>query len=71
MLLSLYESVVLTVDLPEKGLKAGTRGAIIDIHEKPTPAYEVEFFDAEGNTIDWFAVTPEQVRLNKVDSNDK
>ncbi|ARN82178.1 DUF4926 domain-containing protein [Methylocystis bryophila] len=63
MLLSLYESVVLAVDLPEKGLKAGTRGAIIDVHEQPTAAYEVEFFDADGNTIDWFTVTPEQVQL--------
>lgn len=62
MVYALFDSVILTVDLPEEGLKKGTRGAIVELFEKPVPGYAVEFFDSEGNTIDWSIVSDEQIR---------
>ena len=41
----MLDVVRLTTDLPEEGLKAGTEGTIIEVYEKPEPAYEVEFTD--------------------------
>ncbi|MCY3835627.1 MAG: DUF4926 domain-containing protein [Anaerolineaceae bacterium] len=42
---------ILTVDLPEQGLKAGTEGVVVD-HTADGEAYIVEFFTPEGATID-------------------
>jgi hypothetical protein len=49
-----FDVVRLTSDLPEEGLQAGAEGTIIEVYEKPEPAYEVEFTD--GTTV---AVKPE------------
>jgi Domain of unknown function (DUF4926) len=50
----MFDVVRLTTDLPEDGLTAGAEGTIIEVYEKPEPAYEVEFTD--GTTV---AVKPE------------
>ena len=47
----LFDVVALVHDLPEYGLKAGAEGTIIEIYERPEPAYEVEFSDDDGATI--------------------
>jgi Domain of unknown function (DUF4926) len=56
------EPVILTVDPPEKGLHAGTRGAVVEVYKKPRPDYIVEFFDDNGDTIDIFTAYPEQLK---------
>jgi hypothetical protein len=50
----LFDVVRLTSDLPEEGLRAGAEGTIVEVYERPEPAYEVEF--ADGTTA---AVKPE------------
>ncbi|WP_329018158.1 DUF4926 domain-containing protein [Micromonospora rifamycinica] len=52
--MKLFDVVRLNSDLPEEGLPAGAEGTIIEVYEKPEPAYEVEFTD--GTTA---AVRPE------------
>jgi hypothetical protein len=42
------ESVVLTHDLPERGLRAGDLGAIVETY--PPDGIEVEFVTADGHT---------------------
>ena len=49
--MKLFDVVALAADLPEEGLKAGAEGTIIDVYERPEPAYEVEFSDDDGSTI--------------------
>jgi hypothetical protein len=50
---SLFEQVVLLVDLPEEGLLAGDVGAVVERHDVPgrETGYSVEFFDMLGNTV--------------------
>jgi 3-deoxy-D-arabino-heptulosonate 7-phosphate (DAHP) synthase len=52
--MKMFDVVRLIGDLPEDGLRAGAEGTIVEVHEKPEPAYEVEF--ADGTTV---AVKPE------------
>lgn len=52
--MKIFDMVRLTSALPEEGLPAGAEGTIIEVYDKPEPAYEVEFSD--GTTI---AVKPE------------
>ncbi len=53
--------VVLTEDLPTYHLKAGLEGAVVDVLGNGQ-AYTVEFFSAQGKTLDVVAVTPGQIR---------
>ncbi len=46
-----YDVVRLVSDLKSKGLKAGTRGAIVMVYPSDPPEYEVEFVDEEGSTL--------------------
>ena len=60
-----FDIVVLNQDIPKMKLKAGMKGAVLDIYTKPTLAYEVEFLDTLGNDITTLAVLPEQItKLN-------
>ncbi len=52
--MKIFDVVRLIADLPEEGLQSGSEGTIIEVYEKPEPAYEVEFTD--GTTV---AVKPE------------
>ena len=56
-----HESIVLTADLPDDGIKAGAVGAVVHIYPKHA-AYEVEFFSPAGNTIAVTYVERSQVR---------
>lgn len=60
---SLFDVVTLLQDLPEEGLHAGMRGAVVDVYTAPITAYEVEFCDALGRTIAQLALPPEQLQL--------
>ncbi len=60
-MISEFDQVALTVDVPEYHLKAGDVGAVVDI----TPngkQYTLEFFNFEGDTIAVVPVKPSQVR---------
>jgi len=65
MTFALFDVVILTKDMPEDGLKAGMKGAVVDVHTKPTLAYEVEFCDGSGRTIALLALLPDYLKLDK------
>ena len=56
-----YAEGVLTVDLPEHGLKAGAEGVVVDF-TADGQAYIVEFFTPEGETIAVVFVEADQLR---------
>jgi hypothetical protein len=50
---SLYTDVILVLDVPEEGVKAGDIGVVVERHEVVgrETGYSVEFFDMLGNTV--------------------
>lgn len=54
----LFDVVELAVDIPECGLRAGMQGTIVHCH--PGDAYEVEFTNEAGETLDFLPLRPEQ-----------
>jgi len=55
-----HEVVRARRQLSEK-VPQGARGTILLIHEHPTRAYEAEFIDEEGSTIDVLTVTDSDI----------
>ncbi len=55
------ERVVLTVDLPEHGLKQGDVGTVVLVHG--VEGYEVEFMTLDGETVAVTSLSTDQVRL--------
>lgn len=61
------ETVVLTEDLPEYGLKQGEVGVVVEVFDQPEEAYILEFVDESGTSskfADW--VRPSQFINAKV-----
>jgi hypothetical protein len=56
-----HDSVVLTEDLPEEGLKAGDIGTVVHIHQGGA-GYEVEFMTLAGETVAVATLMASQVR---------
>ena len=54
------ETVVLTTDLDEHGLKAGDLGTVVLVHTHG--GYEVEFMTLGGETVAVVSLSPDQVR---------
>ena len=54
------ETIVLTEDLPEHGLKQGDLGTVVLIHA--AGGYEVEFMTLDGQTLTVVSLLPQQVR---------
>jgi hypothetical protein len=54
-------SVVLTIDLPEHGLKRGDVGTIVLVH-RGGQGYEVEFVTLDGETVAVASLSAAQVR---------
>lgn len=54
------DSVILTVDLPEHGLRKGDVGAVVLLHRGG--GYEVEFITLSGETVAVVSLSKEQVR---------
>ena len=54
------DTVVLTEDLPEHGLKQGDLGTVVLIHA--AGGYEVEFMTLDGQTLTVVSLFPRQVR---------
>ena len=55
------DSVVLTTDLLEHGLKQGDIGTIVLVH-RGGEGYEVEFMTLDGETLTVVTLLPSQVR---------
>ena len=53
MTFELYSDVVLLTDIPERGLKKGDIGTVVEEHhvDGQEVGYSVEFFDMLGNTV--------------------
>lgn len=65
MTLALLDTVVLTRDLPESGLRSGDVGAIVEVYED---AYEVEFVTGAGRTQALLALS--EADLRRIGSGD-
>ena len=64
--LELYKDAILTVDLPDDGLRAGDVGTIVERHEVADVAevgYSVEFFDMTGRTVAVVTVPASNLRV--------
>jgi hypothetical protein len=64
--LEIYKDAILTVDLPDEGLRAGDIGTIVERHQVPGIAevgYSIEFFDMTGRTVAVVTVPASQLRL--------
>jgi Domain of unknown function (DUF4926) len=59
-MLNELQTVVLTADLPEHGLKAGDLGTVVLVHTQG--GYEVEFMTLDGETMAVLSLSPDQVR---------
>jgi hypothetical protein len=57
------ETVVLTTDLAEHGLKAGDLGTVVLVHTHG--GYEVEFMALDGETVAVVSLSPDQVRAGR------
>lgn len=63
--LEMYKDVILTVDLPGEGLRAGDVGTIVERHQVGGVAevgYSVEFFDMTGRTVTVVTVPASKLR---------
>ena len=56
-----HKQIVLTDDIPEKGLRAGDVGTVIHIHPNGE-ALVVEFMTLDGDTVAIATVLPSQAR---------
>ncbi|NCO40980.1 MAG: DUF4926 domain-containing protein [Armatimonadetes bacterium CG_4_10_14_3_um_filter_66_18] len=54
----LFDVVELTHDVPERGLRSGERGTVVERYSEE--AYEVEFANEKGETVDLLALRPDQ-----------
>ncbi|MBX3630242.1 MAG: DUF4926 domain-containing protein [Nitrosomonas sp.] len=64
--MNINDCVLLKIDLVNEGLKKGMQGVVVAIFDKPEIAYEVEFCDDQGKTIEVVALKPEH--LEKIDA---
>ena len=55
------DTVVLTHDVLEHGLKSGDLGAVVHVY-RDDAAYEVEFVTAEGRTVALLTLQPADIR---------
>jgi hypothetical protein len=62
----LYSDVILTRDVPERALRKGDVGTVVERHVVPGGAdegYSVEFFDMTGNTVGVVTIQAGALRL--------
>ncbi|MBX3056982.1 MAG: DUF4926 domain-containing protein [Anaerolineae bacterium] len=55
------DRVILTVDLPEYGLRAGDMGTVVLVHDS-SKGFEVEFVSLDGETVAVTSLFAYQVR---------
>jgi Domain of unknown function (DUF4926) len=61
MTFKLLDTVATVRDIPEFGIKAGDVGVIVETFTDPEEAYEVEFCNANGETIATVSLLPSQM----------
>jgi hypothetical protein len=64
--LELFKDAILTVDLPNEGLRAGDVGTVVERHQVPGVAevgYSVEFFDMTGRMVAVVTVPTSSLRV--------
>ncbi len=71
MRFKLFSEVMLLKDIPEKRLKKGDIGTIVDFHHSSTlgNGYSLEIFNAVGDTIDVVIVSENEIdnlKINQV-----
>ena len=54
-----FDMVRFCKSLDDHGIAEGTRGVVVQVHETPRLAYEVEVTDRDGRTVFLGAVDPE------------
>lgn len=57
-MVTIGDVIELTVDIPERHLRAGEQGTIVHCHSPE--AYEVEFTNQDGETVELLALSPKQ-----------
>lgn len=57
-MISLGDLIELTVDIPDRNLRAGVRGTVVHCHNPE--AYEIEFTNEDGETLDFLSLSPKQ-----------
>lgn len=60
--LNLLDTVIAMANFPEHKVLAGDLGAIVEVYNAPSPAYEVEFVNPDGSTRALLTLAPSQVR---------
>jgi hypothetical protein len=58
----LFETVVVTANIPDHSVQAGDLGAVVDVYGAPHTAYEVEFVNPDGTTRALLTLAPTQLR---------
>jgi hypothetical protein len=62
----MYNDVILTREVAERGLRTGDVGTVVERHAVPgvsEEGYSVEFFDMTGNTVAVVALPASAIRL--------
>lgn len=59
MTFQMLDTVVLSTDIPEKGLKQGDVGAIVEVYDQEH--YEVEFVTGAGQTLALLTLAGSQI----------
>lgn len=57
-MVNIGDVIELTVDIPERQLRAGDQGTIV--HSHSSEAFEVEFTNEDGETVELLALSPKQ-----------
>ncbi len=58
----LLETIIATVNIPDQRVLAGDLGTIVEVYADPTPAYDIEFVNADGSTRALVTLSPDQIR---------
>ncbi len=66
--LSLLDTVVASVDMPEHQVLSGDLGTVVEVYTDPELADEVEFVSPDGSTRALLSITPAQIR--RISEND-
>ncbi|MBD1855615.1 MULTISPECIES: DUF4926 domain-containing protein [Leptolyngbya] len=64
------DTVILTRDIQENGLRAGDRGAVVHCYSDGQ-AFEIEFINAKGHTIALLTLAPADIQLETTQSMNK
>lgn len=65
-----YDVVRVTAGLVEFGVPEGSRAVVLEVHEDPYLAYEIEVVDHRGQTIFTGAVDPAQIEEDRIGGAD-